>query len=93
MQHNYLGGRCGLKVSNFCLGTMTFGQSVMPGQCDEAKDAMTTPHDEAKDTASSWGSWLAGTAGIDTNTIDSLSKKATAKLSDVSKQLETAFYH
>ena len=50
-------------------------------QCDVAKDALT---------ASSWGSWLAGTAGIDTNTIDSLSKKATAKLSDVSKQLETA---
>ena len=36
MQYNYLGERCGLKVSAICLGTMTFGNSAMPGQLDEA---------------------------------------------------------
>ncbi|XP_030842691.1 uncharacterized protein LOC100889047 isoform X2 [Strongylocentrotus purpuratus] len=38
VQYRYLGGT-GVKVSNICLGTMTFGQSKnpnRPGQCDEA---------------------------------------------------------
>ncbi|XP_041479809.1 1-deoxyxylulose-5-phosphate synthase YajO-like isoform X1 [Lytechinus variegatus] len=37
VQFRYLGGS-GVKVSNICLGTMTFGQSqdpTRPGQCDE----------------------------------------------------------
>ncbi len=36
MEFRYL-GRTGLKVSNLCLGTMTFGASLArPGQADEA---------------------------------------------------------
>ena len=36
MEFRYL-GRTGLKVSNLCLGTMTFGASqARPGQADEA---------------------------------------------------------
>ncbi|RUS87507.1 hypothetical protein EGW08_004761, partial [Elysia chlorotica] len=37
VKYNFL-GRSGLKVSNICLGTMVFGESVfgVPGYCDEA---------------------------------------------------------
>ncbi|XP_078614423.1 1-deoxyxylulose-5-phosphate synthase YajO-like [Branchiostoma floridae x Branchiostoma japonicum] len=35
-EYRFLGGS-GLKVSNICLGTMTFGDwTLLPGQCDEA---------------------------------------------------------
>ncbi|XP_070537859.1 1-deoxyxylulose-5-phosphate synthase YajO-like [Ptychodera flava] len=36
MRYNYL-GKSGLKVSNICLGTLTFGENKFgrPGQCDE----------------------------------------------------------
>ncbi|XP_078618069.1 1-deoxyxylulose-5-phosphate synthase YajO-like [Branchiostoma floridae x Branchiostoma japonicum] len=34
-EYRFLGGS-GLKVSNICLGTMTFGDWLLPGQCDEA---------------------------------------------------------
>ncbi|XP_071830344.1 1-deoxyxylulose-5-phosphate synthase YajO-like [Apostichopus japonicus] len=33
--YRYLGGS-GVKVSNICLGAMTFGQTGLPGNCDEA---------------------------------------------------------
>ncbi|RUS82277.1 hypothetical protein EGW08_009955, partial [Elysia chlorotica] len=37
VQYNFL-GKSGLKVSNICLGTLTFGESPIgrPGQCDES---------------------------------------------------------
>jgi aryl-alcohol dehydrogenase-like predicted oxidoreductase len=41
VEYNWLGPNCGIKVSNICLGTMTFGTASsrfnVPGNTDEAK--------------------------------------------------------
>ena len=53
-------------------------------------DKATNAPASAAASGTSWGGWLASTAGIDSATIDSLASKASARLETVSTALETA---